>query len=55
VVTGLESYQRADAPLYRIFGPAPGRHLNLITCTGIFDRARQEYESNLVVYAEAAR
>ena len=54
VVTVLEVYKRADAPLTRIFGGAPGTHLNLITCDGAFDRNRQEYDSNLVVYADYA-
>src|SRR5918998_469877 len=35
VVTVLEFYKRPDAPLQRIFGPAPGTHLNLITCAGV--------------------
>ena len=54
VVKLLESYKRAEAPLDRIFGAAPGVHLNLITCDGVFDRSRQEYDKNLVVYADAA-
>lgn len=52
VVTSTEIYKRAEAPLNRIFGPAAGAYLNLITCDGVFDRRRQEYDSNLVVYTE---
>ena len=54
VVTLLEFYKRTDAPLQRIFGAADGRHLNLITCAGVFDRGRQEYDSVLVVYTDLA-
>jgi hypothetical protein len=56
VVTGSESYARADVPLDRVFGPTTETHLNIITCdsTSVFDRARGEYAANLVVYAKAA-
>jgi LPXTG-site transpeptidase (sortase) family protein len=56
VVTEVESYKRADAPLDRIFGPTVDRHLNLITCdsTSNFDRTKREYASNIVVYTEYA-
>ncbi len=53
VVTHAASYKRTEAPLDQIFGPLSGRHLNLITCDGIFDQKRQEYDRNLVVFAEA--
>ncbi len=53
VVTGRESYQRADAPLERIFGPTTARQLNLITCdpSSTFDRSKGGYASNVVIYA----
>ncbi len=54
VVTGQEQYHRADFPLTRVFGPADGARLNLITCDGTFDQQRREYDQNLVVYASAA-
>lgn len=56
VVTGVQSYGRADAPLQQIFGPTTARHLNLITCdrTSNFDRAKGEYAANVVVYAAFA-
>lgn len=54
VVRQAKTYKRADAPLDQIFGPTTGAHLNLITCDGTFDRTRQEYDSNLVIYADAA-
>lgn len=56
VVAGLESYRYEDAPLARIFGPASGVHLNLITCDNQshFDRTSAEYAGAVVVYADAA-
>jgi sortase (surface protein transpeptidase) len=54
VVTELAVYNTAAAPLERIFGPADTPSLNLITCDGIFDRARREYDQRLVVYATLA-
>ncbi len=55
VVTAMERYDRTNAPLYRIFGPADGTHLNLITCdvTSNYDPTQQEYASSLVVYTDA--
>jgi sortase (surface protein transpeptidase) len=53
VVEGLEAYAVNDAPLDRIFGPAPIPRLNLITCDGTFDWSRREYDQRLVVYAVA--
>lgn len=54
VVTAMQVYKRDAAPLEQIFGAAPGTHLNLITCDGVFDRTRKEYDSNLIVYADYA-
>lgn len=54
VVTAMQVYKRDVAPLERIFGAAPGTHLNLITCDGVFDRTRKEYDSNLIVYTDYA-
>jgi hypothetical protein len=54
VVTLLEFYYRPEAPLQRIFGVAPGVHLNLITCAGTFHKDRQEYDQVLVVYTDLA-
>ncbi len=56
IVTGSEAYARDAVPLDRIFGPTTETRLNLITCdaTSAFDRTRNEYAGNLVVYARAA-
>lgn len=52
IVTKLQSYPRSEAPLNDIFGYSDGRDLNLITCTGTFDRAEGTHEERLVVYTE---
>ncbi|MDG5471724.1 class F sortase [Jeotgalibacillus sp. ET6] len=52
VVTSMESYPADGAPLQEIFGPSDSRNLNLITCTGPFDRESGQYPDRLVVYTE---
>jgi hypothetical protein len=54
-VTETGAYPHTDVPLDRVFGAAPGIHLNLITCdqTSIFDYNLRQYAGNLVVYADA--
>jgi len=56
VVSGVQSYGRADAPLQQIFGPTNERHLNIITCdsNSNFDRTKNEYAANIVVYTTYA-
>jgi sortase (surface protein transpeptidase) len=39
-------------PLQEIFGPSGAARLNLITCNGTFNRAQQNYDKRLVVFAE---
>ncbi len=52
VVREKVAYQKDDAPLRTIFGPSQKRMLNLITCTGYFDREIHNYVERLVVYTE---
>lgn len=52
VVKQIKSYPRDNAPLNEIFGYSNGRHLNLITCTGTFDRSEGTHQERLVVYTE---
>ncbi|MCK6078131.1 class F sortase [Paenibacillus silvae] len=47
-----ESYFTQDAPLDRIFGDTNEYRLNLITCTGIYNRNKKEHEQRLVVYTQ---
>jgi sortase A len=52
VVREKVAYQKDDAPLRTIFGPSEKRMLNLITCTGYFDREIDNYVERLVVFTE---
>lgn len=47
----VESYHYTAAPLDRIFGAADTPQLNLITCTGNFDRKTANYDQRLVIYS----
>ena len=49
VVTGKESYPYQNSPIEKIFGPTDSRSLNLITCTGTFNRSKGTHEDRLVV------
>jgi sortase (surface protein transpeptidase) len=50
VVLKKEAYDRENAPLAIIFGPTNAKRLNLITCTGSFNRENGTHEKRLVVY-----
>jgi len=49
------SYPKDSFPTQRVYGPAPGPELRLITCGGTFDPATGSYLSNVVVYATQIR
>ncbi|WP_232698940.1 class F sortase [Brevibacillus daliensis] len=51
VVQKVESYKTADAPLEKIFGDTDQAQLNLITCSGSFNKKTQEHAKRLVVYS----
>jgi sortase (surface protein transpeptidase) len=51
-VTALQVEPLDGFPTLRVFGPAQGRFLNLITCAGRYDPARRTYNQRLVVFAE---
>lgn len=52
IVTQTKRYPRKDAPIDEIFGFSYGSRLNLITCTGEFNRKAKTHEERLVVYTE---
>ncbi|MDN7247014.1 class F sortase [Planococcus shenhongbingii] len=52
VVTKKKIYMPDEAPLMKIFGDHKKAKLNLITCTGSFNRKIGHYEERLVVYTE---
>jgi sortase (surface protein transpeptidase) len=51
-VTALQVAPLDGFPTLRVFGPAHGRLLNLITCAGHYDPARRTYDRRLIVFAE---
>lgn len=53
-VTRVEQYAKDAFPTARVYGPAAGPVLRLITCGGSFDRSTGHYRDNLVVYANLA-
>ncbi|WP_226683116.1 class F sortase [Sutcliffiella horikoshii] len=52
VVTGKEAYPYDQAPIRTIFGPTNNQQLNLITCTGLYDRKTNNHQERLVIYTE---
>lgn len=52
IVTHTKRYPRKEAPIEEIFGFSYGSRLNLITCTGEFNRKAKTHEERLVVYTE---
>lgn len=54
VVAELKTYTLSEAPLETIFGPASQPHLNLITCSGIYNRSIGLYNKRLVVFSKLA-
>lgn len=51
-VKEINSYQTDQAPVEEIFGKSNKRMLNLITCTGDFNRDIGSHEESLVITAE---
>jgi sortase A len=49
-VHAVESYPRNEAPLAKVFGTSSKPSLNLITCTGTFNRDAGTHEERMVVY-----
>src|SRR5262249_50484828 len=45
-----QSYAKDRFPTQRVYGPAPGAELRLITCGGTFDAATGPYLGHIVVY-----
>lgn len=53
-VHAVESYPRNEAPLEKVFGTRSKPGLNLITCTGTFNRDVGTHEERMVVYTTLA-
>lgn len=54
VVSDVRQHRAEEAPLAEVFGPTPRSVLTLITCGGVFDYGRREYEDRIVVRADGA-
>lgn len=52
IVTRLQTYYDANFPLEEVFLANDKQRLNLITCRGHFDRAKQRYNQRVVVFSE---
>lgn len=50
-VESLERYARKDFPTQLVYGKTDQALLRLVTCSGTFNKGKQEYSHNLVVYA----
>jgi LPXTG-site transpeptidase (sortase) family protein len=50
VVSSIERFKTEEAPLERIFQSDDGAHLNLVTCTGKFNRKTRQHPKRLVVF-----
>jgi hypothetical protein len=44
-------YPKGAFPTAQVYGPTPDAQLRVITCGGSFDRARNSYRDNVVVFA----
>jgi hypothetical protein len=51
-VTAVELQPLRGFPTLRVFGPASGRFVNLITCAGIYDPTDHTYDHRLVVFTQ---
>lgn len=51
-VTGTEEYDVKGAPLEKIFGSTQAARLNLITCSGSWDKNSNDYTKRRVVFTE---
>ena len=54
-VTGVALEPRNGFPTMKVFGPAAGAGLNLITCAGHFDAGQRTYDHRLVVFTRLDR
>jgi sortase (surface protein transpeptidase) len=50
-IDAIEVYRAQQFPSKKVYGPASRPELRLITCGAGFDKSRQEYLGNVVVYA----
>lgn len=54
VVDAVQVYDKTAFPTDAVYGVTPGSALRLITCGGTYDRQKQLYLANVIVYATLA-
>ena len=54
-VTEMERNSQSDFPTAKVYSNLDYAGLRLITCTGIYDKGKQRYSHNLIVYAKLVR
>lgn len=52
IVTDVVAYKTEESPIDTIFGPSEEPMLNLITCTGTYNKKTDEHDQRLVVYSK---
>jgi sortase (surface protein transpeptidase) len=53
-IDSVETFAKDNFPDQRVYGDTPDAELRIITCGGTFDRAKQDYKANTVVFAHLA-
>lgn len=51
-VTGIGSYKPENTPYEKIFGDTAQKHLNLITCSGTWNKTKQDYTERRIVFSQ---
>lgn len=54
VVTQVTEFPQEDVPIQEVYGNLDYAGLRLITCSGRFNRIKQSYSNNLVIFAKLA-
>lgn len=53
-VDSVETFSKADFPSERVYADDGTAQLRLITCGGVYDKKKKDYEDNVVVFAHLA-
>ncbi|MFF5899693.1 class F sortase [Streptomyces argenteolus] len=53
-VDSVETFSKADFPNERVYADQGSAQLRLITCGGVYDKKKKDYEDNVVVFAHLA-
>ncbi|WP_406151120.1 class F sortase [Streptomyces sp. NBC_01012] len=53
-IDSVETFSKADFPNDRVYADKGTAQLRLITCGGVYDKKKKDYEDNVVVFAHLA-